>query len=282
MIGTHLIFKNLFQRKSAMNKTPDILKQILQRKVEEIEGNARQVSLRHLSHLAANRLPSRSFIEAINARLQLQQPAIIAEVKKASPSKGVLRENFDPLAIARSYEEHGATCLSVLTDQDFFQGANEYLQQIHEACLLPILRKDFIIDAYQVYESRALGADCILLIVAALGDAKLQDLAGLSLHLGMEVLIEVHDEEELARALALNLRLIGINNRDLHTFKTSLQTTLNLLKQVPKKHIVVSESGIHTPEDVNLLRHAGVHTFLIGETLMRAADPGVALANLFG
>lgn len=282
MSGTPPMFKNLFKRKSVMNKTPDILKQILQRKAEEIEANARQISLRHLSHLVANRLPPRSFIEAINARLQLQQPAIIAEIKKASPSQGVLRKDFDPVAIAKSYEEHGAACLSVLTDQDFFQGANEYLQQIHEACLLPILRKDFIIDAYQVYEARALGADCILLIVAALGDAQLQDLTGLSLHLGMEVLIEVHNQEELARALALNLRLIGINNRDLHTFNTNLQTTLNLLKQIPKKHIVVSESGIHTAEDVNRLRQAGVHTFLIGEALMKSADPGVALANLFG
>ena len=282
MSGTLPLFKNLFKRKPAMNKTPDILKQILQRKAEEIEANARQISLRHLNHLVANRPPPRSFIEAINARLQLQQSAIIAEIKKASPSKGVLRANFDPVTIAKSYEEHGAACLSVLTDQDFFQGANEYLQQVHEACLLPILRKDFIIDAYQVYEARALGADCILLIVAALGDAQLQDLTGLSLHLGMEVLIEVHNEEELERALALNLRLIGINNRDLHTFNTNLQTTLDLLKQIPKKHIVVSESGIHTTEDVNRLRQAGVHTFLIGEALMKSVDPGVALANLFG
>ncbi len=265
-----------------MNKTPDILKRILQRKAEEIEVNARQISLRQLSHLAANCTPPRGFIEAINARLQLQQPAVIAEIKKASPSKGILREHFDPVAIAQSYEEHGATCLSVLTDKDFFQGANEYLQQIYETCSLPILRKDFIIDAYQVYEARALGADCILLIVSVLGDAQLQDLAGLSLHLGMDILVEVHDQMELERALALNLRLIGINNRNLRTFTTSLQTTLNLLKQIPKKHIVVSESGIHTPDDVIMLRNAGVNTFLVGEAFMKASNPGVALANLFG
>ncbi|HDN26365.1 MAG TPA: indole-3-glycerol phosphate synthase TrpC [Thioploca sp.] len=264
-----------------MSKTPNILKQIIQRKVEEIEAHSKQISLRELSHLIANCPPPRGFVEAINARLQLQQPAVIAEIKKASPSKGVLRENFDPVAIAKSYEQNGAACLSVLTDKYFFQGADEYLSQVHETCMLPLLRKDFIIDAYQVYEARAIGADCILLIVAALGDAQLHDLADLATHLGMDVLVEVHDREELERAQSLNTRLIGINNRNLRTFHTQLKTTLELLPWVPKKHIVVSESGIHTPADVALLRQADVHAFLVGEAFMKADDPGVALQNLF-
>jgi indole-3-glycerol phosphate synthase len=282
MNDTSNILKPFFKpHKWAMSKTPNILKQIIQRKVEEIEAHSKQISLRELSHLVANCPPPRGFVEAINARLQLQQPAVIAEIKKASPSKGVLRENFDPVAIAKSYEQNGAACLSVLTDKDFFQGADEYLSQVHETCVLPLLRKDFIIDAYQVYEARAIGADCILLIVAALADAQLHDLADLATHLGMDVLIEVHDYEELERALSLNTRLIGINNRNLRTFNTQLKTTLELLPWVPKKHIVVSESGIHTPADVALLRQADVHAFLVGEAFMKADDPGVALQNLF-
>jgi len=281
MNDTSKILKPFFKRKWAMSKTPNILKQIIQRKVEEIEAHSKQISLRELSHLIANCPPPRGFVEAINARLQLQQPAVIAEIKKASPSKGVLRENFDPVAIAKSYEQNGAACLSVLTDKYFFQGADEYLSQVHETCMLPLLRKDFIIDAYQVYEARAIGADCILLIVAALGDAQLHDLADLATHLGMDVLVEVHDREELERAQSLNTRLIGINNRNLRTFHTQLKTTLELLPWVPKKHIVVSESGIHTPADVALLRQADVHAFLVGEAFMKADDPGVALQNLF-
>lgn len=283
MNSTSRILKQFFKRKpAAMSKTPDILKQILQRKVEEIEAHSRQISLRNLSQMAANSPQPRGFVKAIHARLQFQQPAVIAEIKKASPSKGILREDFDPVEIAKSYEEHGAACLSVLTDKDFFQGADEYLQQVHETCMLPLLRKDFIIDAYQVYEARAIGADCILLIVAALGDALLHDLADLATHLGMDVLIEVHDREELERALALNMpHLIGINNRNLRTFTTTITTTLELLPLIPKKHIVVSESGIHTRQDVALLREAGVHTFLVGEAFMRASDPGIALAHLF-
>ncbi len=281
MNDTSNILKPFFKRKWAMSKTPNILKQIIQRKVEEIEAHSKQISLRELSHLIANCPPPRGFVEAINARLQLQQPAVIAEIKKASPSKGVLRENFDPVAIAKSYEQNGAACLSVLTDKYFFQGADEYLSQVHETCMLPLLRKDFIIDAYQVYEARAIGADCILLIVAALGDAQLHDLADLATHLGMDVLVEVHDREELERAQSLNTRLIGINNRNLRTFHTQLKTTLELLPWVPKKHIVVSESGIHTPADVALLRQADVHAFLVGEAFMKADDPGVALQNLF-
>lgn len=261
--------------------TPDILKQILQRKVEEVAEASSRVSLRQLSNLVANSPPPRGFVEAIHTRLQVNQMAIIAEVKKASPSQGVLRSPFDPIQIAKSYEQHGAACLSILTDKDFFQGANEYLQQIREVCLLPLLRKDFIIDPYQVYEARAIGADCILLIVSALGDAQLQDLAGLATYLGMDTLIEVHNQEELERALRLNSRLIGINNRNLHTFTTRLETTLELLKWIPKKYIVVSESGIHASKDITLLSAAGVRTFLIGEAFMKAPEPGIAMADLF-
>ncbi|MDM8569712.1 indole-3-glycerol phosphate synthase TrpC, partial [Thiotrichales bacterium HSG1] len=218
---------------------------------------------------------------AINARLQFQQPAVIAEIKKASPSKGLLRTNFNPTEIAKSYEQNGAACLSILTDEKFFQGSNEYLSQVHEICPLPILRKDFIIDAYQVYEARVIGADCILLIVAILDDAQLQDLFDLATHLGMDVLVEVHNQKELERALSINMRLIGINNRNLKTFDTDIRTTLNLLEQIPKKHIIVSESGIYTPEDIALLSDVGVHTFLIGEAFMKANDPGAALSQLF-
>jgi indole-3-glycerol phosphate synthase len=267
-----------------MTKTPDILKKIIQRKLEEIEARCEQISLQRISQMAANQAPSRGFVDAIARKINLNSPAVIAEIKKASPSKGILRANFEPVAIAKSYEEHGATCISVLTDKDFFQGADEYLQQVRKVCQLPLLRKDFIIDAYQVYEARAIGADCILLIVAALGDAQLHDLAGLAVHLDMDVLIEVHDSEELERALLLKMPLIGINNRNLRTFETDLTTTLSLLKSIPKeeteRYIVVSESGIYTPEDIALLRNSGVNSFLVGEAFMKANDPGVALAQL--
>ena len=267
-----------------MTKTPDILKKIIQRKLEEIQANCEKTSLQRISQMAANQEPPRGFVEAITKKTNSHSPAIIAEIKKASPSKGILRANFDPVAIAKSYEKHGATCISVLTDKDFFQGADEYLQQVHQACKLPLLRKDFIIDAYQVYEARAIGADCILLIVAALGDAQLHDLAGLAVHLDMDVLIEVHDSEELERALQLKMPLIGINNRNLRTFETDLTTTLSLLKLIPKeeneKYIVVSESGIHTPEDIALLRNSNVNSFLVGEAFMKAENPGIALAHL--
>lgn len=265
-----------------MPNISDILKKILDRKAEEIVARCEKISLRELSQRAANAPPPRGFAEAIDARLRMNQTAVIAEIKKASPSKGLLRAQFDPVAIAKDYEEYGATCLSILTDETFFQGSDDYLRHVRATSLLPILRKDFIIDAYQVYEARALGADCILLIVAALGDALLQDLYGLARHLGMDILIEVHDYEELERALPLNSRLIGINNRNLRTFTTKLETTLELLEQIPKlqRHIVVSESGIQTPEDVMLLRQAGVHTFLIGEAFMRTDNPGIALAKL--
>jgi len=265
-----------------MNPVPDILKQILKRKVEEVSVNCEQISLRTLSQHAADAPPPRGFLESIEQRLQANQVSVIAELKKASPSKGLLRADFDPITIAQSYARHGATCLSVLTDSNFFQGSPQYLQQVHQACDLPILRKDFIIDAYQVYEARAISADCILLIVAALGDALLQELTGLAYHLGMEVLVEVHDETELERALLLPTSLIGINNRNLRTFETRLETTLDLVKLIPSHRgvIVVSESGIHTRDDIIRLRQAGVNAFLIGEAFMKAVDPGVALADL--
>ncbi len=205
---------------------------------------------------------------------------MIAEIKKASPSKGLLRADFRPADIAQSYERHGATCLSVLTDEDFFQGSDEYLQQARAACALPVLRKDFTMDAYQVYEARALGADAILLIVAALGDTPLRELAELAAELGMDVLVEVHDAAELERALALPTPLIGINNRDLRTFHTSLETTLDLLGKIPADRVVVTESGIHAPADVARMRARGVNVFLVGEAFMKADDPGGKLAGI--
>jgi indole-3-glycerol phosphate synthase len=259
----------------------DILERILQRKSEEIAERRRRVSLSALSEQIGTAPPPRGFAGALRAKLAMGLPAVIAEIKKASPSKGLLRENFDPPDIARSYEHYGAACLSVLTDADFFHGSDAYLRQARAACGLPVLRKDFIIDTYQVYESRVIGADCILLIVAALGDAALRELAQLAEELHMDVLIEVHDGDELQRALALSTPLIGINNRNLRTFETRLETTLELLDHIPADCIVITESGIHTRDDVALLRGRGVHAFLIGEAFMRAPGPGEALAQLF-
>ncbi len=259
----------------------DILRRILLRKFAEVrEGNA-ALDLRALSQRALQADPPRGFAAAISARLAAGQPAVIAEIKKASPSKGVIRPDFQPAAIARSYAEAGATCLSVLTDVDFFQGSNAYLQQARAACALPVIRKDFIIDPYQVYEARAIGADCILLIVAALGDVMLHDLAALALHLGMDVLVEVHDRAELERALRLPTPLIGINNRNLHTFATRLETTLELLDAIPGDRIVVTESAIHTRDDVQRMRRHGVNAFLVGEAFMREPEPGDKLRQLF-
>ncbi len=259
----------------------DILKTILARKAEEIRERSDCVSLRELSARATDAPPVRGFVAALDAKIASGHAAVIAEVKKASPSRGVIRPDFDPEAIARSYAAGGAACLSVLTDVDFFQGADAYLRQARNACDLPVLRKDFTIDPYQVHEARVLGADCILLIVAALGDAALRELSALAHDLGMDVLVEVHDGEELDRALATSARLIGINNRNLRTFETTLNTTLNLRARVPADRLLVTESGIVTRDDVARMRDAGVQAFLVGETFMRAEEPGAELRRLF-
>ena len=264
-----------------MNECPDILNTILARKAEEIAERSGRLGIRELSQRAAAQPPPRRFAASLTARIDSGKPAVIAEIKRASPSKGLLREDYRPEAIAASYQAGGATALSVLTDRDFFQGDDRHLAEAKGACALPVLRKDFIIDAYQVYESRALGADCILLIVAALGDPQLIELAGLAADLQMDVLVEVHSADELHRSLALNPSLLGINNRDLRTFETSLKTTIDLLADVPAPAIVVTESGIHTPEDVVTMRRYGVNAFLVGEAFMRAENPGSKLAELF-
>lgn len=264
-----------------MTDTPDILKKILQRKHEEIAERSENLALEDLKKYAEQASPVRGFIAAIENKLAENKAAVISEIKKASPSKGVLRENFNPSEIAKTYEANGATCLSILTDADFFQGSENYLKQARSVCELPVLRKDFIIDPYQVYEARMINADCILLIVAALSDDRLQELLALAHKLDMDVLMEVHDEQEMKRALATDARLIGINNRSLHTFETSLQTTISMLGMVPKDRILVTESGIHTPDDVKLMRDNNVNAFLVGEAFMRADDPGRKLAELF-
>lgn len=264
-----------------MADTPDILVKILNRKREEISACAEKISLRELDAQIPDASPVRGFVASIENKIKQGQPGIIAEIKKASPSKGVIRENFIPKDIAISYEKAGAACLSVLTDIDFFQGSDAYLQEARNAVSLPVIRKDFIIDPYQVYEARAMGADCILLIVAALGDAQMHELASLAAQLELDVLVEVHDAPELERALELNTHLIGINNRNLRTFETSLETTSDLLTQIPDDKIVVTESGIHTLDDVAYMRSRDVHSFLVGEAFMRADDPGEKLAQLF-
>jgi indole-3-glycerol phosphate synthase len=265
-----------------MSGTPDILRKIVQRKAEEVAVRRRKISLREVRKRAATADPARGFVASIQRRLAAGEPAVIAECKRASPSKGVIRADYRPAEIAAAYERAGAACLSVLTDIDFFQGADEHLVAARAACALPVIRKDFIIDAYQVHEARALGADCILLIVACLDDRALRDLARLAAELGMDVLVEVHDRLELERALMLRTPLIGINNRDLHTFHTDLRTTLDLLVDVMHDRTVVTESGIHTPEDVALMRRHGVNAFLVGEAFMAAPDPGAKLKALFG
>jgi len=259
----------------------DILTTILGRKAEEIAERSARVSLDELRARIADAPPTRGFADALNAMIAQGDPAVIAEVKKASPSKGIIRPDFRPADIAVSYEFGGAACLSVLTDVDFFQGADDYLKQARDACTLPVLRKDFTVDPYQVYEARVLGADCILLIVAALDDGQLVDLSGLAMELGMDVLVEVHDIDELERALQVPVPLVGINNRNLRTFEVSLQTTLAMKDAVPKDRLLVTESGILVPEDVATMRAAGVDAFLVGETFMRAEEPGEALRQLF-
>ncbi len=261
--------------------TPDILKRILARKREEVDQRRLATSDADIAARAREQGPVRGFRAALARRIAAGEAAVIAEVKRASPSKGLLRDPFEPAAIADSYARHGAACLSVLTDRDFFQGDDAYLIEARAACDLPVLRKDFVIDAYQVAEARAIGADCVLLIVAALGDDDLRRLSDTAAEYALDVLVEVHDASELDRALALGLDWVGINNRDLRTFDTTLDTTLNLLAALPPGCLVVTESGIHTPADVALMRRHGVHGFLVGEAFMRAPDPGQRLAELF-
>jgi len=260
----------------------DILQQILQRKREEVATRRATTPLEELQARIAEQPVPRSFADALRAKITVNAPAVIAEIRRASPSQGVIRDVYWPSEIAISYEKGGAACLSVLTDADFFQGTDEHLRQAREACLLPALRKDFTIDAYQVYEARSFGADCVLLIVAALEDAQLKDYCDLARELGMDVLVEAHDSAEIDRALKTSAPLIGINNRDLRTFETSIDTTLSLREKVPSDRILVTESGIRTRDDVKRLRDAGVHAFLVGEAFMRADDPGTELEKLFG
>lgn len=264
-----------------MQDTPTVLKKIIARKYEEVAERRQRVSEATLLEQARMADKPRGFVDAIRNRLARNEPAVIAEIKKASPSKGVIREHFEPAAIARSYEQGGAACLSVLTDKDFFQGNEAYLQQARAACSLPVIRKDFLIDTYHVAEARAIGADCILLIAAALDDAQLRDLSQCAEALGLDVLVEVHDRAELDRALLLNTSLLGINNRNLHTFDVTLDTTFGLLDAIPDDRIVVTESGILAREDVVAMQKHGVNAFLVGEVFMRAPEPGVELQRLF-
>lgn len=259
----------------------DVLAKILARKREEVAERSARLPLAELAVRCADLPPTRGFAAALEAKIAQGEAGVIAEVKRASPSRGVLRADFDPAAIGRSYARGGAACLSVLTDHDFFQGHEEHLVAAREASGLPVLRKDFTIDAWQVYEARALGADAILLIVAALDDARLQELCALGLDLGLDVLVEIHDAEELERALATPAHLIGINNRNLRTFETTLDTTFRLKDRVPHTRRLVTESGILTRDDAAAMRAAGVHAFLVGEAFMRAPDPGAALRALF-
>ena len=259
----------------------DILNKIIATKREEITAALALRPLAQVEAEAAAQPAPRDFVGAIRGKIASGRPAVIAEIKKASPSKGVIRPDFHPAEIARSYEQHGAACLSVLTDRQYFQGAPEYLQAARAACALPVLRKDFMVDRYQVVEARAMGADCILLIAAALSLAEMQELEALALSYGMAVLVEVHNGEELDAALHLQTPLLGINNRNLRSFEVSLDTTLGLLARVPSDRIVVTESGIVTPQDVALMRANKVETFLVGEAFMRAQEPGIELARLF-
>lgn len=261
---------------------PTILERILERKREEVAERSARVGLAELENLARRADAPRGFARALQDRVAAREAAVIAEVKKASPSKGVLRERFDPVEIAQSYEAGGAACLSVLTDVDFFQGGDTYLEQARAACSLPVIRKDFLIDPYQVVEARALGADCVLLIVSALDDVRMAELAAVAKDVGLDVLVEVHDGAELDRALnTLDTPLIGINNRNLHTFEVSLETTLDLLPRIPRDRLVVTESGILNRADVELMEIHGVYAFLVGEAFMRAEQPGMELQRLF-
>lgn len=261
--------------------TPTILKKIIDRKWQEIDERSKAVSLGDLEKLAARQTPARGFSNAIAKKIDAGLSGVISEIKKASPSKGVLRENFIPDEIAKSYEQGGAACLSVLTDSDFFQGHEDFLMQARAACSLPVIRKDFIVDPYQVFEAKAIGADAILLIVSALEFDQMSELQKIAKRLDLDVLVEVHDGEELEQGLKLDNKLIGINNRNLHTFDLSLDTTIGLLPNIPKDRIVVCESGIHAVKDVELMRSHNVNSFLVGESFMKAEDPGEKLKELF-
>lgn len=259
----------------------DILNKIVAVKREEVAEGLKRKSLQAMRADAESRVLTRDFLGAMRGKIAAGQSAVIAEIKKASPSKGVLRPEFIPADIAQSYAQEGAACLSVLTDQQFFQGSNDFFKQARASCDLPALRKDFMVDAYQVYESRVIGADCILLIAACLDDVQMADLEAIARSLDMAVLVEVHDRVELDRALKLKTPLVGINNRNLRSFEVSLETTLDLVHAVPADRLLVTESGIVSPEDVKRMRDAQVHAFLVGEAFMRAADPGLALSTLF-
>lgn len=263
-----------------MSGTPTILRTIISRKWEEIAERSRRQPLSRLEERARSQDPCRGFARTMLATAA-ERPAVIAEAKRASPSKGVIREDFDPAAIAASYETGGACCLSVLTDEDFFQGSDDFLVAARAACGLPVIRKDFIVDPYQVVEARAIGADCVLLIAAALDDVQMAELHAAALEHGMDVLVEVHDRDELERSLPLENPLVGINNRDLHSFETRLETTWDLLPHIPRGRLVITESGIHDQRDVAAMREHGVNAFLVGEAFMRAEDPGARLAELF-
>ncbi len=264
-----------------MTHTPDILKTILAKKAEEVARRKTGMSISNLEEIAAGVERPRGFYNLLQSKVQAKKPAIIAEIKKASPSQGVIRENFQPIIIAQDYAMNGASCLSVLTDKAFFQGSEAYLQMVRERCPLPVLRKDFMIDPYQIYEARALGADCILLIVAALEDSLMHELSDVATKLGMDVLVEMHNADELQRALTLDTKLMGINNRNLRTFETSLQTTLDLKAEIPSDRMVITESGIHTQADVQLMLDNDVYAFLVGEAFMRAESPGQKMRELF-
>lgn len=266
---------------SKQRGVPSILQEIVRHKQGEVKARSAEVPLAEMRARCEDGSMLRGFAESLQNRIVRGEPAVIAEIKKASPSKGVLRKKFDPVEIAAGYTASGAACLSVLTDEKYFQGSDAYLQSVHEASRLPLLRKDFMVDSYQIYESRALGADCVLLILSVLDDIQVQMLSRLAESLGMDVLLEVHDQVELERALQTDGRLIGINNRNLHTFETRLETTFELLELVPDDRLVVTESGISTRQDVELMRENGVHGFLVGEAFMRAKFPGKALQELF-
>jgi len=261
--------------------TPTILKKILDTKAIEVQQRSAAMPLAEMKARAFDQPEARGFYKAMQAKVDAGLPAVIAEIKKASPSKGVFREDFDPVRIAESYEKSGAACLSILTDKDYFQGSEAYLQQGRGACSIPVIRKDFLVDPYQVYEAKVINADCILLIASSLSDMQLQDFSGLATELGMDVLVEVHNDEELTSALKLDTPLVGINNRDLHTFEVSLENTYSLLERIPEDRMVVTESGILSRDDVAAMRAKQVNAFLVGEAFMRAEYPGDKLAELF-